>query len=155
MKKFYPSFVFIIFFLFFYALHCRATQDTLKAGSFIINMGVTSQTIANGLKPYGLVYDLVKNYKVPVKWVINTGKAKDGIDFTHNGVDYRGGTFIVPFEFRSSVIDSVINSWQAQGVVANTSVSIMLLHVFKTFYYAPNWTLDYQNGALAATYFTN
>lgn len=42
--------------------------------------GVTPQTVGNGLKPYGLVYDLVKNFKVPVKWVINTTKAKDGIE---------------------------------------------------------------------------
>jgi hypothetical protein len=31
----------------------------------------------------------------------------------------------------------------------------MILDTFKTIYYVPNWTLDYQNGALAATYFTN
>lgn len=155
MKKFYLSSVIICFLLFFNALHASAQQDTIKAGSFIINMGVTPQTIANGLKPYGLVYDLVKNYKVPVKWIVNTSKAKDGIDFTHNGISYRGGTFIVPFEFRTPAINSVISSWEAQGVIGNTSVSQMILDTFKTIYYAPNWTLDYQNGALAATYFTN
>lgn len=155
MKQFYPSLVIICFLLFFYAPHASAQQDTLKTGSFIINMGVTPQTIANGLKPYGLVYDLVKNYKVPVKWIINTGKTKDGIDFTHNGISYRGGTFIVPFEFRTPAVNSVISSWETQGVIGNTSVSQMILDTFKTIYYAPNWTLDYQNGALAATYFTN
>ena len=60
-------------------------NQTIPAGSKIIDMGVTPQTVANGLKPYGLVYDLVKNYKVPVKWIINSGKVKDGIDFSHNG----------------------------------------------------------------------
>lgn len=155
MKKFYPSLTFISILLFSYVLNCKAQFETITAGSFIINMGVTPQTFANGLKPYGMVYDLVKNYKVPVKWVINTGKAKDGIDFTHNGIDYSGGTFIVPFEFRTDTINSVLSSWQAQGVVGNTTVSDMVLDVYKPIYYAPNWTLDFQNGVLAATYFTN
>ncbi|THU39836.1 T9SS type A sorting domain-containing protein [Niastella caeni] len=155
MKKLYSSFIFIFILLFFGVLHCRAQQDTIKAGSFIINMGVIPQTFANGLKPYGLVYDLVKNYKIPVKWVINTSKTKDGIDFTHNGISYRGGTFIIPFEFRTPTINSVISSWEAQGVVGNTSVSSMLLNAYKTFYYAPNWTMDFQNGTLVTNYFAN
>ena len=134
MKKFYPSLVFICILLLFGFLHCRATQDTLKAGSFLINMGVTPQTIGNGL---------------------NTGKTKDGIDFTHNGVSYRGGTFIIPFEFRTPVINSVVASWQAQGVVANVSVSELVLDVFKTIYYAPNWTMDKANGTIVANYFAN
>src|SRR5687768_18453639 len=127
MKKFYSSLVFICMLLFFGFLHCRAQQDTIYAGSYLINMGVTPQTIANGLKPYGLVYDLVKNHKVPVKWVINTSKAKDGIDFTHNGVNYSGGTFIVPFEYRTPEINTVISVWQAQGVIGSTSASDLIL----------------------------
>ena len=66
-----------------------AANETLTTGAFIINMGVVPQTIANGLKPYSLLYDLVKNYGVPIKWVINPTKLKDGIDFTHNAVDYK------------------------------------------------------------------
>lgn len=155
MKKLYPSFVFLCIILFFGVLHCQGTQDTIKGGSFLINMGVMPQTINNALKPYGLVYDLVKNHKVPVKWVINPGKTKDGIDFTHNGVDYRGGTFIILFEFRTPAINSVISAWQAQGVVGETSVSTMVLDVFKTIYYAPNWTMDKQNGLIATNYFAN
>lgn len=155
MKKLYPSFVFICIILLLGVMHCWGAQDTIKAGSFLIRMGVMPQTINNALKPYGLVYDLVKNHKVPVKWVINTGKTKDGADFTHNGIDYRGGTFIVPFEFRTTTVNNVISSWQAQGVVVETSVSQMVLDVFKTIYYAPNWTMDKQNGSIAANYFTN
>ena len=44
--------------------------ETFSSGSFIVNMGITPQTVANGLKPYGLVYDLINNYSVPVKWII-------------------------------------------------------------------------------------
>ena len=45
-----------------------AQSETLSTGSFIINMGATNpNTIANGLKPYGLIYDLLRNNNVPVK----------------------------------------------------------------------------------------
>ena len=57
------------------------TNVTIPAGSFIINMGVLPQTVANGLKPYGLVYELLAN-GCPVDWVINGSKVKDGADFS-------------------------------------------------------------------------
>ena len=139
----------------FMSMQALAVPDTISMGSYIINMGVTPQTIGNGLKPYGLVYDLVKNYKVPVKWVINLLKAKDGIDFTHNGINYRGGTFVVAFEFRTPAIDAVITSWQAQGVVGSTAISSFVVDLYKTIHYVPVWTLDKQNGAIAANYFVN
>ena len=41
-----------------------------SSGSIIVDMGVLPQTFGNGLKPYGLVYDLVRNYNVPIKWII-------------------------------------------------------------------------------------
>ena len=34
-------------------------------GALIVDMGQTTQTVGNALKPYGLVYDLVTNFKVP------------------------------------------------------------------------------------------
>ena len=73
-----------------------AADEVIQVGSFIVNMGVTPQTTANGLKPYGMMYDLVKNYNVPIKWVINPSKTKDGVDLAHNGVAYKGGPFIIP-----------------------------------------------------------
>src|SRR4051794_35997824 len=48
-----------------------AGNETLATGSFIIDMGKTPQTYANGLKPYGMIYEIINTYKVPVKWVIN------------------------------------------------------------------------------------
>src|SRR6186713_1274688 len=90
--------------------------ETIPTGSFIINMGVTPQTIGNGLKPYGLIYDLVKNNGVPIKWVINPAKVKDGIDFSHNGIDYRGGTFIIPAPYRTASVNSKITAYQGMGV---------------------------------------
>src|SRR6187431_3017349 len=72
------------------------TNETISTGSFIINMGVTPQTFANGLLPYGMIYELTTTYNIPIKWIIEPTKAKDGIDFTHNGISYKGGAFIIP-----------------------------------------------------------
>lgn len=155
MKKLYAYFLPVLLFIIAGSFSAKATTDTLRSGSFIINMGVTPQTIGNGLKPYGLVYELVKNHRVPVKWVINSSKAKDGIDFIHNGVQYRGGTFIIPFQFRTTAVNALISTWQAQGVVGNFSVDDLVLDVTKTIYYAPNWTMDKQNGMLVTSYFAN
>ena len=116
MKSKFYSFLLCLFF-FASSQTANATTDTIFSGSFIINMGIVPQTIGNGLKPYGLIYDLMKNHKVPVKWVINSSKGKDVIDFTHNGVNYRGGTFIIPFEYRTPTVNAVIASWQLQGVI--------------------------------------
>lgn len=137
-------------------LNCSSqTTETIKAGSYIINMGVVPQTIGNGLKPYGLVYDLLKTYKIPVKWVINTSKAKDGIDFTHNGINYSGGTFIIPYEYRTPAVNTTISSWESLGVVGQTSVADFTATVYRTFHHPPIWTMDKANGSIAATYFTN
>jgi len=95
----------------------------IPTGSFIINMGVVPQTIANGLKPYGLLFDLINTHGIPVEWAVNPAKNFDGIDFSHNGINYSGGAFIVKAEFRSAAVNSTINSWLAQGVIGNTTVS--------------------------------
>src|SRR5687767_2004768 len=52
-------------------------SETLSSGSFIINMGVTPQSTSNGLRPYGMVYDLIENYQVPIKWSIEPTKARN------------------------------------------------------------------------------
>ena len=132
-----------------------AANETLTTGAFIINMGVVPQTIANGLKPYGMLYDLVKNYGVPIKWVINPTKLKDGIDFTYNAVDYKGGTFIVPSEYRSAAINARITYWQSQGVVGVTTTTAVTVPVYTTIQVMPVWTLDAANGSIAQAYLTN
>lgn len=131
------------------------TNETMPTGSFIINMGVVPQTIGNGLKPYGLIYDLTKNYMVPVKWVINSAKAKDGTDFSYGGTDFKGGTFIIPAEYRSAAVNTAIASWQAQGVVGVTTTSPITVPVYATLRVAQRWTLDKQNGSIAAKFFVN
>lgn len=129
--------------------------ETMSAGSFIINMGVTPQTNNNGLRPYGMIYDLLKNYQVPIKWIINPSKVKDGADFTYNGVDYKGGPFIIPAEFRTAAVNTRIAFWQGEGVVGITTTSPVSVPVFATLYSAPNWTMDLDNGDIATTFFSN
>ncbi len=154
-KTFFKNlFLSTLFFLFNFSF-AFAANETLNSGAFIVNMGVVPQTIANGLKPYGMVYDLVNNYHVPVKWVINTSKIKDGIDFTYNSVDYKGGTFIIPFEYRTAAVNARITYWQSQGVVGVTSTVAIAAPVYITLQSMPIWTLDSQNGSIAQAFITS
>lgn len=134
----------------------QTSYEGINTGSVIIDMGVSPQTISNGLKPYGLVYTLLKTYKVPVKWVINPDKASDGIDFSHNGRDYRGGPFIVPAEFITNAVKTEINNWKnTKGVVVYDVVSFMIVPVHSTLTVAPVWTIDNQNDQLVTPYWPN
>ncbi|PWJ57353.1 hypothetical protein CLV98_10760 [Dyadobacter jejuensis] len=130
-----------------------AANETFPAGAFIVNMGVVPQTEGNGLKPYGMVYDLLKNYGVNVRWVINESKDKDGTDFIHEGVTYRGGTFIIPANLRTTAVNSAINSWKSQGVVGNTTNTPLTIDVDYVLKVAPKWVLDHKNGSIAAGFF--
>lgn len=94
-------------------LSFATTNETFTTGSKIINMGVVPQTVGNALKPYGLVYALIKNNNVPVKWVINPSKTWQGVDFTHNGVTYKSGAFIIPKEYLTTAVNATISTWTA------------------------------------------
>ncbi|HET9745123.1 MAG TPA: T9SS type A sorting domain-containing protein [Chitinophagaceae bacterium] len=93
-----------------------ANLQTAPAGTIVIAMDNTNQATSTinpssgtylfNLKAYGLV-TLLRNAGIYVKWVINTGKAKDGIDFTATAerlypsyeapqsLDFRAGPFVV------------------------------------------------------------
>lgn len=128
-----------------------AQTETFPSGSYIINMGITPQTQANALRPYGLIYDLLKNDKIPVKWVISQTKGIDGIDFSHQGVDFRGGTFIIPAPFRNSSVNGKISSYGVSGI---TTTSPLTVNVTYTLTSAPRWTLDDKNGKIAEGFFS-
>ena len=129
----------------------QGTQ-TIPAGSFIVNMGVVPQTVANGLKPYGLLYDLFKNRNIPVLWTISSSKVKDGPDFTYNSVAYRGGSFIILANYRTAAVNTTISTWQAKGVVGLTTTSDFTAPVFTMLSVPPRWTLDLQNGSIAQAF---
>jgi hypothetical protein len=134
-------------------------NTTFESGSYIVNMGshanVVSTDISHELKPYGMVYDLLKNYSVPVNVVINQSKVKDGVDFTYNGVSYKGGTLVIDKKYISSSVASRISYWNTQGVLGNYTNSSLTLNVTLTYNSVPTWTLDAQNGSIATGFFTN
>ncbi len=132
----------------------RAGVETIPTGSFIINMGVVPQTYGNGIKPWGMIHDLVKNYKVQFKWIINSSKSKDGDDFIYNAISYKGGTFIIPNKYRTVAVNARISYWQTQGVVGVTTTTPFTLDVTYTLKYSPRWTFDFQNGNIALNFLT-
>lgn len=144
-----------LIFTFFVYLKVLAGNEPIASGSFVINMGITPQTVNNGLRPYGMVYDLVRNFNVPVKWIINQSKIKDGIDFSHNGIDYRGGTFVIPAENRTGVVNARITYWQGQGVVGATTVAPITVDVYITLKGMPTWTLNAANSSIGQKFLTN
>lgn len=142
--------VFLLLFLSI-SFFADAQTTTFATGSYIINMGITPQTNSNGLKPYGLIYDLIKNDNVPIHWVISPTKVKDGADFTYNGVQYRGGTFIIAAESRNATVNSKITSY---GVSGTTTTSPLTVNVTRQLTSVPRWTLDATNGAIAQDFFS-
>ncbi|MGD8977466.1 MAG: hypothetical protein PVG91_07650, partial [Gammaproteobacteria bacterium] len=124
---------------------------TVPAGSYVIDMG-QPQTIATGVKPYGLVFDLVTNDRVPLWWVIDPNKGKDGIDFA----SYRGGPFVIPAEYVNASVLSTIATWQAKGVVVDgPTPEYTNVPVYDVIRYFPRTILDLQNGSIAEGYFQN
>jgi hypothetical protein len=99
-----------------------SAQNAAKAfppGAFIIDMGQESQTVENGLKPYGLVYQLIIVEGIPVHWAINSAKAKDGADFTAGGKTYKAGSFIVAADRVTAKVLDKLKAWKAKGVVVD------------------------------------
>jgi SprB repeat len=151
LPKVYPVIMMMVIFS-FSLTKVQAQTESMSAGSYIINMGVPSQTINNALRPYGMIYDLTKNHQVPIRWVINPNKDKDGVDFTFNGVSYKGGPFIIPAEFRTSAVNARITYWQGQGVVGVTTNAPVTVPVYAVIGSAIRWTLDAEHGDIAIPY---
>ena len=133
-----------------------ATNETFNSGAYIIDMGSTSQTYATGLKPYGMVYDLIVNEHVPVRWAIDPNKSKDGIDFTVDGNSYKGGSFIIPVEFLSVNVLSIISTWQGKGVqVYGPTSNSFSAPIYTEITSWPRAILDEDNGDKVAAYYSN
>ncbi|MGE5521398.1 MAG: hypothetical protein ACM3VS_15850, partial [Candidatus Dadabacteria bacterium] len=156
--------LFILAGLLIISTKAQSQSITLPTGSFIVDMSAHAleKGSAGGLKQYGLVYDLIKNYNVPVYWVIGQGKQKDGVDFSYNGVDYKGGTFVIDKKYITSTADSIITVWRktsvtggkglVQGVYTTSSLPLNVTYILKA---VPTWTLDDQNGVIAQGFFAN
>jgi hypothetical protein len=132
-----------------------AQTTTFPSGSAIIDMGSTTPTIGNSLKPYGLIYALLKYQNVPVYGVINQSKVKDGIDFTYNSKSYKGGTFIVSSDFFTTNVTALLNSWAGQGVLIDYTNSDLTVNVTYKLNFAPKWVMDKANGNIAVGFLNN
>ncbi len=95
----------------------------IQGNSFIINMGFSPQSNSTGLKPYGMIYDLLSNYDVPILWCIRPTKAKDGADFSYNFSGYSGGTFVVPAQYIDPTVAGRITYWLSQGVQGTYAIA--------------------------------
>lgn len=132
-----------------------AYMDTIHAGSYIVNMGVMPQTINNALKPFGFINDMVRNQHVPVNWVINPDKTLYGTDFEADGIEFKGGPFIVEAEYIDNIIENRIRYWESKGVLGNYTESDMVVPVYAVITGFSNLGIDQQNEGLVIPYFNN
>ena len=130
-------------------------NENITKGSYIIAAGTDNPTVNNSLKPYGLVYQLLNDYSVPVKWVINPLKNKDQEDFKHNNISFKTGAFVIPAEFIDKQLLTIIQNWNNQGVEGTFVSSDFEAAVYITLTYAPKWTLDKEKGNLVLPFFAN
>ena len=135
--------------------YAQNPNETLPTGSFIVNMGITPVTRNNSLRPYGMIYDLVSNYEVPVKWIINSSKARNGVDFTHNSTAYSGGPFIIPGNFITATVQARITYWQGQGIIGAYTTTPITVPVFYTITYFGKAIIDNDNPGLVTPFYTN
>lgn len=143
-------------FLLSFSSSVQAQTTVFKSGSAIIDMGgAGTPTVANSLKPYGLIYALLNGYSVPVYGVIGQTKVKDGIDFTYGSKSYKGGTYVISSEFLSPDVKTLLNSWAAQGVIIDYTTSDLTVNVTYKISFAPKWVMDKTNGNIAVTYLTS
>ena len=149
------SLVFVLLSFLFTKGDAQVTNETIPTGSYIINMGVEPQTIDNALKPYGLLYELLSENYVPVKWIIRPDKGKDEYDFIYQGTPYKGGPYIISADHRTPAINTVISNWEALGVIGTTTTEEITVPVYQTLDYFMNWTMDQANGSKVVPYFAN
>ncbi len=57
--------------------------------------------------------------------MINSTKLKDGPGFTYNGIQYKGGPFIIAAAYRTAAVNTAIANWQAAGVDGITTTGIL------------------------------
>jgi len=86
-------------------------------------------------------------HEIPVYWSIEPAKSDDGIDFTYNSYDFKGGPFVVDFADRTPIIDSVINYWvDTIGVQGVFTASFITIPVYTALQYYPRVLVDILSG---------
>ena len=134
----------------------QGSSKSFGAGAYIIDMGAEPQTVENGLKPYGLVYQLLIVEGVPVHWAINPSKGKDEADFTAGGKSYKAGSFIIPAERVTDKVLAKLKTWKAKGVVVDGPLaSGFTAPIQKQLTSWPRAILDEQNDKLVVPFYSN
>ncbi len=117
-----------------------SNSETFSSGTLIIPMDNDTQSVSGdfNLKAYGLVVTLLHN-NIPLKWAINSNKAKDGIDFsassqriaptsnTTQSRDFKGGPIIIWPGYESqatTVINNFGNDVQVYELKESKSIEI-------------------------------
>jgi hypothetical protein len=148
-------------------LRLNPVQTTFAPGAYLVDIGQATQTVGNALKPYGLVYDMVTNFKVPVNWAINPAKTTfhldpgdpTPVDFTATTTtgtkSYSGGSFVIDAAFLTPQVIADINTWKAQGVVVDTLAAPLTTEIYGQITSFPRAVLDAQNGKSAVPYYAN
>ncbi|PRX46243.1 OmpA family protein [Salegentibacter salegens] len=131
----------------------QINEQVIAPGAYVINMGSNPQTAENSLQAYGLIYNLLKDEKIEVKWVISPEKEKDGTDFTYKETAFKGSAFIIPVSYITGDIKKIITSWEEKGVVGLYLEASIRVPVFSSLSVAPRWTLDRENGYIALPFF--
>ena len=131
----------------------KTGEITFPAGSYIVDMGNTSSDDAQ-LKPYGLIYDLVLNAKVPVYWVINGSKtSQTGVDLTYNGKDYISGPFVISGDDVDYNVRSMLSKWSGYGVsIDGPTDTAVTVDDSRKISSVPRVVLDEKNGKIAKGY---
>ena len=152
---FWKAIISIILLIFSTQLWSQSIDESIPAGAYIINMSVQPQTIENGVKPYGLIYELLSKEYTPIKWIIKDNKAKDAADFVYDGTPYKAAPFIITADSRTTNVNAIIAKWEGLGVQGVTTTSTITVPVYTTINYIMTWTLDAQNGGIAESYLSN
>ena len=117
-----------------------SNSETFSSGTLIIPMDNDKQSVSGdfNLKAYGLVVTLLHN-NIPLKWAINSSKAKDGIDFsassqrvaptsnTTQNRDFKAGPIIIWPGYESqatTVINNFGNDVQVYELKESKSIEI-------------------------------
>lgn len=131
----------------------KTSEITFPAGSYIVDMGDTSSDNAQ-LKPYGLIYDLVLNAKVPVYWVINENKtSQTGVDLTYNGKGYISGPFVISGDDIDDNVRSMLSEWRGYGVsIDGPTNTVVTVDNSRKISSVPRVVLDKKNGKIAKGY---
>jgi len=149
------------------------TDVAFAAGAYVIDAGAvtgaaTTQTVAQGIKPYGLVYALVQA-RIPVQWIINP--TKGAIDQTNGNAatdfaydcdgagagaskNYKTGAFIIEKQF-SKAAKAIVDAWKTKGVVVDgpCAAATPVLPVFATIRSWPRTVINTANASIAEGFF--